>query len=371
MALYDSMVGTFAVWSLYLLIVFVRSLRLDAALISGLVIGGGMLTKTNAFFSLYSIPFLILIFNRSRKTLKARLIKFLLLSLVIFVLSNIMYSILRLSPLYHTISVKNTLFVYPFSEWIKHPFKYFFGNFSALSNWFFIYFSIPAIFIPVAFFIKRSYFFEKSLLLLWFLFPFAGLAFFGNTIYPRFILFMTLPLIPLVSYSIVTLFDKFKNPAARAAIILVAFAFYLYADFFLLFNFAVSPIPKADLGQFANDWTAGNGVKQSVEFFREQARSQKINIVTEGTFGLMPYGLEMYLVDNPNIKINAIWPIPQTPPKEVEASIKNMPTYAVFYQPCPPCASAGKIPSLWHSEQVATYRQGVGNAYYSIYKLLP
>jgi 4-amino-4-deoxy-L-arabinose transferase-like glycosyltransferase len=372
MALYDSLVGAFAVWSLYLLILLVRSLRVDVALITGLAVGGGLLNKSNAFFSLYSIPFLLILFDFKSKNLKNKLIKFAGLILLVIVLSNAAYAILRLSPFYHIIEEKNALFVYPIGAWLKSPFAFFSKNITALLDWFFIYFSLPALVLAGgSFFIKREYAREKMLLTAWFVFPFIALAFFGNQIYPRFILFMTLPLIPLLSYSLYELSLKYKNIAMRAGILILAFGFYFRSDYFIIFDFARAPIPGADLGQYINDWTAGNGVKQSVEFFKERAEKSKIYVMTQGTFGLMPYALEMYLVDNPNIEINAVWPIGDVPPKEVLEAASEKPTYAIFYQPCPSCGAAGKIPSLWRSKLINRYRQGAGNAYYSIYQILP
>lgn len=372
MALYDSLVGAFAVWSLYLLILLVKSVRLDVALITGLVVGGGLLTKFNAFFSIGSIPFLLIIFDWSKKNLSDRLIKFTLQAFLVVGLSYSMYSILRLSPFYHIIGEKTALFAYPISEWLKHPFTYFYSNVHALLDWFITYFSIPGIIITVsAFVINKKNFLEKSVLNLWFLFPFTYLSFFGNTIYPRFIFFMTLPLIPLFAYSIYVFFEKYRNVFVRAVLILLAFGCYIYADYFILTNFAYAPIPHADTDQYINSWSAGNGVNQSVEFFREQAKDHKIYIMTEGTFGLMPFGLEMYLVDNPNVKIKAFWPIENTEPKEVVLASKQMPTYAIFYQPCPSCNAAGDIPVMWHANLISKYRQGTSSMYYSIYQILP
>ena len=94
--------------------------------------------------------------------------------------------------------------------------------------------------------------------------------------------------------------------------------------------------------------------------------------MTEGTFGLMPFGLEMYLVDHPNIKIQSFWPIGEPPPAEVLARAKVMPTYAIFYQPCPSCGQqGGNTPPSWKVKKIATYKQGKSKDYYSIYQILP
>ncbi len=372
MALYDSMVGAFAVWSLYLLLLMVRSLRLDVALITGLTIGAGMLTKTNAFFSLYSMPFLLIIFDWKQKTLKNKFLKFLGLCIVAAVLSNAIYSILRLSPFYHIIDEKNALFVYPFAEWIQHPLTYLQSNLQRLIEWFAIYVTIPGVALMFsAFILKRNLFREKILLLVWFLFPFIPFAFFGNTIYPRHILFMTLPLLPLIAYSLFELFNNYKSVFVKIMPAAILFIWFIFMDYFIVADFAHAPIPREDTGQYLNSWSAGNGVKQSVEFFRTQAASQKIYIMTEGTFGLMPFGLEMYLVDNPNVKIDAIWPIKDMPPVQVVAAAKKMPTYAIFYQECPACKNGGEEPPLaWNVKLIAEYKQGTSNWYYRIYQFL-
>src|SRR3990167_7652447 len=65
MALYDSLVGTFAVWRLYFEVLLIKKLRLDVALILGMILGGGVLTKTSGFFSIYLMPFTLLLFDFS------------------------------------------------------------------------------------------------------------------------------------------------------------------------------------------------------------------------------------------------------------------------------------------------------------------
>src|SRR3989304_10000334 len=76
MALYDSMVGTFSVWALYLSIHLVRKLRLDIAYTLGFIIGAGILTKTSNFFSIYLLPFTVILFDFKRKPFGNRFMRF-------------------------------------------------------------------------------------------------------------------------------------------------------------------------------------------------------------------------------------------------------------------------------------------------------
>jgi len=61
----------------------------------------------------------------------------------------------------------------------------------------------------------------------------------------------------------------------------------------------------------------------------------------------MPYSLEIYLHNNPNIVIKGFWPIEDIPPKEVIETAKKMPTYFVFYQSCSSCPHTGTAPAPW------------------------
>ena len=117
MALYDSMVAAFYVWALYFSVLLVRRLNLNIAYTLGFVLGGGMLTKSSNIFSIYLMPFLLLLFNFKEKYLAKRLIKFILLAAFSAGIGYGLYNILRLSPLFEMISAKNATFVYSFSEW--------------------------------------------------------------------------------------------------------------------------------------------------------------------------------------------------------------------------------------------------------------
>src|SRR3989344_4218394 len=82
MALYESLIGALMVWGLYFEILLVRQVRLDIALILGMIIGAGILTKTSGFFSIYLMPFLLLIFDWKSKKKSERFLKFIGLALV-------------------------------------------------------------------------------------------------------------------------------------------------------------------------------------------------------------------------------------------------------------------------------------------------
>ncbi|MDO8621134.1 MAG: glycosyltransferase family 39 protein [Candidatus Levybacteria bacterium] len=373
MALYDTLVGTFAVWALYFSIVLVRRLRLDTALILGMVTGAGVLTKTSGFFNIYLLPFFLFIFKWNEKRKMTRFLRWVGLSSIAVVLTYGYYSIVKLSPFANIIDEKNAIFVYPFRDWLIHPFTFLYGNLVGQWDWFTKYITPSGIvLIVLSFLISLKFFREKIFLVLWFAIPFIALALFGRVLYPRFILFMTLSLLPLIGFSIYQLIDIVKNKWLLTLLFLLLLIIPIRVDYFILQKFSQAPIPDSDLNQYSNDWPSGDGIRESINFFEEQARKGKIYIATQGTFGLLPYSLEIYLNKNKNITIQGFWPIEENVPDEVIKASKKMPTYFVFYQPCVKCMGIGLAPETWKSIGLIYQKEKAkGLRFFSIYKITP
>ncbi len=378
MALYDSMVGAFSVWAIYFSVLLVRRVRLDIAYTLGFVLAGGLLTKSSSIFSIYLLPGLLLLFNFKQKDWKRKLFDVAILGAFASLMSLFMYNLLRLSPFFHIIAEKNTIFVYPIHEWIKHPLLQLQGNIIGLTHWVFTYLTPFYLFLIIAsLFTNNKFIREKLVLLGYFLLPFLALAIFGSVIFPRFIFFMTLYLLPLAAMgllAIIDLINKFmtgrKLNISYVVNALIVLFFILYPakvtlDF--IFNPSRAAIVDADRNQYITQWPAGGGVKESIEFFQNQAKDKKIFIATEGTFGLLPYALEIYLGNNPNIKLKGYWPIEQIPEDVVKTSTK-MPTYFIFYQPCISCEFPGAAPKNWPLKLVSQFKKS-NNVYYSIYSV--
>lgn len=352
MALYDSMVATFAVWNLYLAVLLMRRLRLDVALIFGMSLGAGMLNKTSGFFSLYLLPFTLALFDWKAKAKVRRLVTWVGLALVAVILSGGFYSVLRLSPLFHMVKQKDAVFVYSISEWIGHPFRFLIGNLRGELDWAVVYLTWPVYvisLIPIC--TVWSKYREKLLLYVYWLFPFVALALFGKVLYPRFILFMCMPLLVMAAVSMAAMLRRINMMWLRVIVLLVTCAISVRTSYFIVTNPAVAPIPESDRGQYVNDWPSGWGVREVNTFILEESKTKKITVFTEGTFGLMPYGLEIYLVDKPNIEIRGIWPLPKDMPKAMIESALNHTTYFVMNQTQIP-------PENWSLSLIAQYSKG-------------
>lgn len=365
MAMYDALVACTMIWALYMEVLLVRYMRLDIALILGIVVGFALLTKTSGFFAIYLLPFSLLLFDFKHAHLKKRLIEWLFYAGTASVIAYAMYSILRLSPFFYIIDEKNGLFVYPLSEWIKHPLEYLYGNFNAIIGWYIKYLTIPFLFFAVfAFFIRKNLP-EKLLLLVWSLAPFVALGIFGKTLYPRFIFFMTVPMIVLGAFAIYNLMERFKNVFISVVVFLLAVSFMIFADYFIIFKITHAPLPQADLGQYINSWPAGGGVSEMVEFFDNESKKSKIYVATQGTFGSLPTNaMEIYLGDNKNIETRGIYPLPSELPSDLKEMAQEIPVYYVFND-------SEYAPENWPVTLIAKYQKGIGDRHLSVYKVNP
>jgi 4-amino-4-deoxy-L-arabinose transferase-like glycosyltransferase len=379
MALYDSMVGSFYIWALYFSILLVRKVRLDLAYTLGIIIGGGILTKSTNFFSIYLLPVTLLLFDWKKTARSKRLARWVLFAIVAFIVSLGLYNVLRLSPFFQMVATKNATFVYPLSEWLRTGdlIGRLLGNTKGLGMWLTQYLKPTYIFLIIAsWFVAKQYTKEKLVLFLYFLAPFGALIVFGRTIFPRFVFFMSLPLLVLAGVGLYAIAEKVdtlvkKNGSLfRNAVKILVVGAFVSLSLYTSIQFAYDPvnakIADADSNQYVNSWSAGWGVKESIEFFNKESKDKKIFVATEGTFGLMPASLELYLVENKNITLRGYWPIAKEElPAEVIESAKIMPTYFVFYQP-----EHMPIPENYPLKLIFQKQEGKSFYYYRLYQVV-
>ncbi len=373
MALYDTLVGTLFIWAFYLEILLIKRIQSSLAFILALVLGAGMVTKSSAFIAAALLPTTLLLFDQKKGERREKFMRWIAYSFLAVGLAYVYYSFLRLTPFFSVIAKKNTEFVYPLGEWIYNPFSYFVGNLMGISNTLNGYITIPIlVLVVISFFVYRGFFKEKLLLLIWFGAPLAYLCFFGKLIYPRHFFFATVFLLPLVAVAIAGISEKIKNKILVFAFVCVVLSMQVYSDYFILTNFSKAPIPDADRFQYINGWPAGGGVKDAIAFFNEEAKDKKISIVTQGTFGLMPYALEIYLRPNKNIETTGIWPITEQIPADILRKAAIQPTYVVFYQDCTHafCEYIGDAPREWPVREVLKIHK-FKDIYLSVYQVLP
>jgi 4-amino-4-deoxy-L-arabinose transferase-like glycosyltransferase len=336
LALADSWLTAFGIWSLGLGVLLVKTGRLDAALILGAVIGLGRLTKSPAIFFLLLLPFLVLI----RKVSLSKLIFYFIL---IFGISETMFSFLRLFPLFNMIAQKNAEFTLTLAEFLKHPFALTMGNLKSLWWWQFQYLTpLAALSAAAGFFAGLKKNWRVTLILACgFLFPVLAMASFNKIIYPRYLLPFTPVLLILAAYAL----------SFKVKLSFLVFIFPALVIFKLLTDPVNAPIPQADRDQYLDGWAAGNGVVQ----IRDYLAGKSGVLATEGTFGLMPYALDIYQEKYPQLEIRSYWPLPEKLPADTD--------YLIVYQ-------RPDYPAGYKLEELFRFRQGYSNDYLRLYKVI-
>lgn len=366
LALMDSLLSSLGIWSLYLEILLIRHLRLDVALLLGVTIGAGVLTKSSAFFYLYLLPASLLLFDFKIKKKFKRFLRWLGLSAVSFTIVQIMYNSLRLSPWFYIIEQKNYTFIFTFQEFLQKAPAVFLPNLGGLFSFLFSYITLPigiVIAIGIILGILRK---DKRLifLFLWFLFPFLLLSAFAKVLFPRFILFMVMPLFVIAAYILANLtVFAYQKMKILLFIIPLVLAYPAYQSYLLIASPVESAIPSTDKNQLFDDWPSGYGVKKVISFLSQRAKDKKIVIGTEGTFGLNPTVYEIYLGLNKNVEIYGFWPVSEVPQKLLEEAEKY-PTYLIFKE-------KQVIPEDWPLTLIAKYRRGKGETFLLFYQVNP
>lgn len=365
LALMDSLLASLFIWSIYLQILLVRKIRLDVALILGMIMGLGLMTKSSAFFFICLLPFSLILFDFGKKNKFIRMMSWAGLAVLSIIIAQIMYNSLRLSPLFYIIEQKNYTFIYTFQEFFSLTFKTFLPNLQGLLIFLTTYLTWPiSLVILIGTFLglfnrdKRVFY-----LIVCFAFPFFTLAAFGRVLFPRFILFMSMPLL-LLAGEVISRWTFFAKEKMRIFIVITIFIFIypVYLTLVILTNPVEAAIPRVDRNQLFDDWPSGYGVKEVIDYLNQKAKNSKVVIATEGTFGLNPFVYEIYLKKNENVIIKSYWPLSQVPDELISLS-REYPTYIVFKE-------SQNIPDSWPLKLINKYRRGKGKTYLLFFEIV-
>lgn len=369
LALFDSLLTMFGIYAFYFTVKMVQNPRLDTALLNGFTIGGALITKSSGAFFLYLIPFSLLFFNFKSRENPLKLLKWISLTVVTFLLSQIIFNSLRLSPLFYIINRKNHEFIRTFAEILDNPMIQLPSNINTLITWLTQYIGWPLLILTVAVMIRGLV--KKNLpiilLSIYALIPFAIEGIFNKVLYPRFILFYFPSIVILISFALVSLVE-FKKSSIKYVwlVLIIIISLPAFNSFKLLTNPSSATIANSDLNQYFNDWPAGYGVREITEILNKQSINQKVIVGTEGTFGLLPFALKIYFFENQNVEIIGFWPVRDIPQQVLNAA-KTQKTYFVFNEN----QNLPDDPGNPHLKLIGKYQKGKGNSFMRLYEVTP
>ncbi len=299
MALVDSMLAAFSIWSLNAALLLIKYPRIDLAMGLGYLLGGGLLTKPPGQFAIFTVPVTILTFNFLSKGREKKLFKIFLLWGLAIVITLAIYNILRLGPGFSSINSRNQDYTFTIAEILPRPLDPFIPHLRDITDWF------PKLLTPVVLLgtllglgfgiYKRNL--VLGSVLLWGLLPLLVECALLKTFTARYILFSIPPLLVVTAYGFSELFKKFKLDQKIVILAAAALAILpLYFDLQLLTDPAKADLPRNERRGYLEDWTAGYGLKEIAAYLINVADKEGGAVVgTEGSFGTLPDGLQIYL----------------------------------------------------------------------------
>lgn len=299
MALVDSMLTAFSVWSLNLALLLIRYPRIDLAMILGYFLGGGLLTKPPGFFNILALPVILWLFDWTDKTRQLKLLKIVGLWMLAVAIGLTIYNVLRLGPGFSNISSRNQDYVFSPVELIGRPLDPFLPHFNDLVDWFPKLFTMPVLLlvglgVALAVLRRNKY---ALVVLLWSLIPLLIQMAFLKTFTARYILFSIPPLLFLGGWAMEEIINKvkLKRWMLIASVISVLLISSLSFSLKMMTDLENLPLPRSERSGYLEGWTAGYGLKEIAQFLMDESRNGLVVVGTEGSFGTLPDGLQIYL----------------------------------------------------------------------------
>ena len=296
--LVDSMLAGFTIWIIYFALWLAKSPRLDLAMILGYLMGGAILTKTPGIVNLLILPISAIAFARN-KFKKHGLVRLVLLMIVAIGIAEVMYNMLRLGPQFQMLSSRNADYVFSPLELIGRPLDPFLPHFGDIKDWFPKLLTWPVL----GFLAAGCWFLVKTknkmgyVLFLWGLIPLLIEMAFLKTFTARYLLSSIPPLLIFSGFGINEILHRVKISSLYKVFLglIIVLPLALNFDYQLLFSPPPKDLPKEERKGYFEDWTAGYGFKEIASFLVEQNEKQKVVVGTEGSFGTLPDGLQIYL----------------------------------------------------------------------------
>lgn len=299
MALVDSLLTFFGIWTFYFAILTVNTIRLDFAMITGFFLGGALLTKSPALFFTILLPttFLLIKWPKTIKEKIRKLFRLVVIFIPTLIIGYGLYNILRLGPNFHMIGLRNYDYVFPLSHlWLnpKDPFIFlvpkFFDWIWKMGPFTVLILGLLGIVVNL----KKN--FNKSVaLLLWFIFPVLIQTMFAKVFTARYVYFC-LPFLFLLAGSVFLVKNKFIELFSFILLVL-GLVITLRFNYFLLTNIYKANLPRSERSGYLEEWSAGQGIKEVADYIEKLYLEDPKQIVvgTEGYFGTLPDGLQQYL----------------------------------------------------------------------------
>lgn len=315
MALVDSMLSMFGIWTAIFGYLTAKYKRLDFAMIAGFALGFASLTKSPAIFIALLLP-TFYILNSWKGMWRLG---------ITYIIAFVMYNVQRLGPNFSQLTSRTEDYILP----LNHIFTKFFDPLIPHLKDFVVWlvsmgplFIIPLVLIGIYAGFKKN-FKETLVLITWVIVPVFIQAELGKTFTARYVYFI-FPYLFILSGMVLLIQTKWLKTIGY----MLTLIFILQAikfDYYLLTNPEKANLPRGERSGYLEEWTAGQGIKEISEYLRtveSKNPGKQIVVGTEGYFGTLPDGLQLYLNDLPNIVIIGVGVIISDTPSSLQDAHK-------------------------------------------------
>jgi 4-amino-4-deoxy-L-arabinose transferase-like glycosyltransferase len=365
LALPDNLLSFLGMGSLLFTFLLAKYPRLDLSIILGVVLGLSWLTKSPAiYFIVLSILTYILYKKNNYKKLYFPIIS----SIIAFTIFNI----LRLGPQFSQIAIRNQDYIWPLTEILKHPLDPLKPHFMDILNIYGEFISFPLLilsFLGIILYTKHSPIrHQHHLISLWWILPLIANSGIAKVFTARYILFTVPPLILLMATGIYYFFqytrEYFKNKLLQILILVICFAF----NFYWLYRISINPytlnLSSTETG-YISGWTSGWGIKDASKYLIQRSKTTNVIVGTEGYFGTLPDGLQIYTDSLKNITVFGVGiDLTDIPSKLIDARNYGDEVYMLFNQ-----SRLKLTPSQLNEVTLVSRYPKPGNDYLLLYRL--
>lgn len=307
MALVDSLLAAFSIWIINAMLLLITNPRLDLAMGLGLFLGGGIITKTPGLFNFLTLPVSLIVYKNWKKNRQSRLLKIVGLWGVAVAIGMVIYNMLRLGPGFSNLSSRNQDYVLSPMRILEKPWDPFIFRVRDLSEFLFSLYGLPLIVMLLlgVFLILKNRNKYGITLLVWSLIPLLIVMASLKTLTARYILFMVVPWLVIASYGVERVLEskhiKRFSTLGVGSILIVLSLWPLYFWGTLITDPEKAPLASMERRGYLEDWTAGYGLREIAADFQQESQGHSIVVGTEGIFGTLPDGIQIYFDKNPNV----------------------------------------------------------------------
>jgi len=260
--------------------------------LSGCFLGLAILTKLPAILFIPPLFVIALILHSPKIQVKKILVNFIFLLIV----AVVMFLLLKLHPSFSQLFSRGSDFLFSWQDiFFKHKWMEtlpswptYFGYFGHYLTWPIFFLSLLGIFLNK----KRE---SIAINLGWILYA-IPIMLMGRVVFARYLISVSL----FITLAAIITIDQLikKGLIARIFVaILIGITTFQSAKFIYSIQFEPEKanLIQSDREQYLTQWSAGYGVKETVEIITNLSNDHSVLVLSEGYFGTLPDGLLMYL----------------------------------------------------------------------------